>query len=308
MLTRAQAQAQRQGLRELESASQQRFLPLRRAGQKYGYVRTWGVCGQRPRMTNYILQRFTPCLSGNIADIRLDLHDAEYFMSVEVGQTEGKHGMTTRSAQRQALGNTRLLEKTFDKYVTPQTTDMTDLAQYLVRGRAAGCTRLPVFVEYHFTSGAAGHIFVVVLEFDPEPGVSTKLWWLDTQFHGGTDDAACWYTVTRLLAQAFADAGWLHDEPIEVAQTRLFNETEFPLQMPYDLQEGEESGFCQSWTSFIVYEVVVRGSDPRNLFTWLQGLSQEARQQVVIEFTNWALNKFMADIHSIPVQVPTAFE
>lgn len=259
-------------------------------------------------MTNYILQQFTPCLSGNSIDIGLDLHDAEWFMDVEIGQTEANRGMATRSSRRSALGTTQLLEKTFDKYVTPRTANMTDLARYLVRGAAAGCPRLPVFVQYSYTSGADAHIFVVVLEFTaPDPAQGVKLLWLDTQFNGGTDDAACWYAVTRLLAAAFAEAGWLGHESIESAQTRLFTETQFPLQMPYDLQEGEQSGFCQSWTSFIVYEVVVRGRDPRELFAWLQGLSPQARQAVVIEFTNWALAKYMAEVHSIPVQAQASF-
>lgn len=309
---RRKMKLQQRDLKEFDPSAGYRLLPMRlstEANDSRKFGSGSGVRCYRQLMSRIWLERYVPCITGQLHDIRMQLTSRandyniqdELFMTGKVGHVEKSFGATfgdPGNAMKDSDVAIWNKHGQWDYQALWASDASLDAFKSLVN---RGCRRIALFVNTsQFSKGGfhienSGHIFAIIVTFNEDASSITDILWLNT---GNNNHERATEVAMAGVAQALVNAM----PELEQSQLDLMKLITLPIPPGYNLQQGEQKGYCQSWDSYLIYHVLALQEDPGHLFKRLLRLPPRQRQQMVVDFTN-DLVSYQTPPTTLPVMI-----
>lgn len=272
-------------LESLQAIARTRLLPLRTSLKVVSYTRLFGACRYRQRISRLALQSRLPSMSGNLMDMGMEIANLradEQDMHPEVRATP-KFGSGCDSVLTRAeLVNYMVTWINHIKLWRPSCAgSMTTprCVHVLRRQLGQGHRVFPLFLMLA-DQQKQSHTWSVIVHYDDVGTSIVAIDWLNTWNH-------TWERINEMAMTLMSICLSLvpNCEPRQ-RPADIMMRIRLPLTGEFNLQDGEQPGYCQSWDSYMVYNILVRGTEPCKLFGRLNRLPEKKRQQRVVNFTN----------------------
>lgn len=263
-----------------------KLLPLRASMKRISDARLFGRCRFRQRISRITLQSRLPTISGHLADVVINIFRMgnDWVCDPILARTP-KFSATLNSAQLEQHRNTwfqygQLTRQTYSRCLH-------NIKLQLIQGHRS----LPLFLMLVDQESRTGHTLSVIVHYNSEGTKIVAIDWLNTwnKYEERVNEVAMTLLstllciISRQKSMPFLEAMTFGDI---MALIRL------PLSAPYDLQEKEVRGYCQSWDSYMVFKILAQGLEAQKLFCHLNRLSPQRRQEKVVHFTNSVYRAF----------------